>query len=111
MKKDLAYYKRLAYGRVVKKETDGDDEYWVATFAELPGCLADGATRPEAILNLNEAFDEYITAHIEWRKPIPEPDRVVRARGRVRQLPTQQSTSSGPKGISRIPGTDSVSYA
>lgn len=110
MKKDLVYYKGLAYRRLVEKEKEGDEEYWIATFKELPGCLADGATRQEAILSLNEAFDEYIAAHIGWRKPIPEPDWVVRARGKVRQIPKQKSTSS-LKGMSRIPGTDSHSYA
>lgn len=112
MTKDLAYYKALAYKRFVEEVEDDDGEaYWVATFEELPGCLADGSSRQEAILTLNEVFDEYIVAHIEWRKPIAEPDRVVKARGRVRQIPTQKSTSSGPRGTAQIPGTDSVSYA
>ncbi len=107
MKKDLTYYQGLGYRRRIQLVTEDEGvPFWVATFEELPGCLSDGETRSEAILHLNEAFDEFITAHLEWRKPIPEPDRIVRARGRFRKYWDQKDTSSGPKSKVEMPRTD-----
>jgi predicted RNase H-like HicB family nuclease len=78
----LAEYRSLPYRREVRLISDEDGTYYVASFSELPGLLADGETRAEAVMNLSQAFDDYINAHLEWGEDIPEPDgseRIVAA--------------------------------
>jgi predicted RNase H-like HicB family nuclease len=40
----------------------GEDDYWVAECPSLPGCISQGRTREEAILNIREAIQGYIAA-------------------------------------------------
>ena len=40
----------------------GEDGYWIAECPSLPGCVSQGKTREEAILNVKEAIVGYITA-------------------------------------------------
>lgn len=95
MKKDLDYYRLLPYARrMEREEEEGAEPYWVARVDELGGCIAHGATRPEAILQLNIAFDEYIEAMLEWGKDIPEPERTVKVRGRFKRLPAEPTVTS-----------------
>jgi len=50
----------------------GEDGYWVAECLSLPGCISQGITREEAISNIKEAIDVYITALEEDSLPVPE---------------------------------------
>jgi predicted RNase H-like HicB family nuclease len=50
----------------------GEDNYWIAECPSLPGCLSQGKTRDEAILNIKEAIHAYIMALEEDRLPVPE---------------------------------------
>src|ERR1051325_1241266 len=73
-KKDLRYYKRLPYTLRTEPARDSDGTtYWLAQFEELPGCKTDGATEGDAINNLHELFDEFISSAIADRLPIKEP--------------------------------------
>lgn len=38
----------------------GGESYWLATVAELPGCIASGASRDEAVANARRAFGGYL---------------------------------------------------
>ena len=40
----------------------GEDGYWVAECPSLPGCISQGRTREEAVLNIREAIRGYIAA-------------------------------------------------
>jgi predicted RNase H-like HicB family nuclease len=40
----------------------GEDNCWVAECPSLPGCVSQGATKPEAIANIKEAIHGYIEA-------------------------------------------------
>lgn len=52
--------------------SDEDDSY-IAEVPELPGCIADGATRSEVLANAETIINEWIeTARIEGRE-IPTP--------------------------------------
>ena len=42
--------------------TPGEDGYWVAEVPSLPGCISQGKTREEALTNIREAIDGYISA-------------------------------------------------
>lgn len=50
-----------------------EDDAFIAEVPELPGCAADGATRREALENVEAAIQEWIETTKELGRPIPEP--------------------------------------
>ncbi len=50
----------------------GEDGYWVAECPSLPGCVTQGKDKEEAIRNVREAIQGYITALQEDGLPVPE---------------------------------------
>ncbi|HEY3473816.1 MAG TPA: type II toxin-antitoxin system HicB family antitoxin [Anaerolineales bacterium] len=50
----------------------GEDGYFVAECPSLPGCISQGQTREEAIVNIKEAIAGYIAALQEDSLPIPD---------------------------------------
>jgi len=52
----------------------GEDGYWVAECPSLAGCVSQGKTREEAIMNARDAIREYVAALEEDDLPVP-PDR------------------------------------
>jgi predicted RNase H-like HicB family nuclease len=76
--KTLEYYKRLPYTLRLDLITEQDgSKYLTAEYVELRGCKTDGDTEVEAVTNLQELFDDYITAHIEMGTAIPEPEPLI----------------------------------
>jgi predicted RNase H-like HicB family nuclease len=49
----------------------GEDNYWVAECPSLAGCISQGKTKEEAIINIKEAIEGYINALKEDNIPIP----------------------------------------
>lgn len=73
--KDVAYYRRLPYTRQVDLRRDSDGSvYYVARIKEMPSLRMDGETREEALLKLDETFDDWIESMLEMGDEIPEPD-------------------------------------
>jgi antitoxin HicB len=54
-------------------EIVGDGEVFAATVPELPGCVAEGATREEALSNLQDALESWLSAALESGIEIPSP--------------------------------------
>ena len=50
----------------------GDDGYWVAECPSLPGCISQGVSKEDAMLNIKEAIKGYINALQEDNIEIPE---------------------------------------
>ncbi len=50
----------------------GEDGYWVAECPSLPGCVSQGRSREEAIVNIREAIQGYVAALEEDGLPVPE---------------------------------------
>jgi predicted RNase H-like HicB family nuclease len=50
----------------------GEDGYWVAECPTLTGCISQGKTKQEAIVNIKEAIDLYIEVLQEKGLPVPE---------------------------------------
>ena len=50
-----------------------EDDAFIATVPELPGCAADGVSQEEAIQNLEVVIDEWIATAKELKRPIPPP--------------------------------------
>ncbi len=53
--------------------TQEDGGGFLVTFPDLPGCMADGETMEEAILEAKGALDCWMKACFEWGKDIPAP--------------------------------------
>jgi predicted RNase H-like HicB family nuclease len=50
----------------------GEDGYWVAECPSLPGCVSQGKTREEALVNIKEAIEGYLIVLEEDHLPVPE---------------------------------------
>ena len=50
----------------------GEDGYWVVECPSLPGCVSQGKTKEEALVNIKEAIRGYVAALEEDGLPIPE---------------------------------------
>ena len=50
-----------------------EDEAFIAEVPELAGCETDGATRQEALANLEIVIGEWMDTARELGRPIPEP--------------------------------------
>lgn len=72
--KSIAYYRQLPYRRkaVLVEEEDGA-RYFVAHVAEIPWINIDGDTREEALMRLDEIFDDAIQSMLDASDDIPEP--------------------------------------
>ena len=56
---------------ILEKEADGG---YVATVPALPGCVSQGDTRDEVIVNIREAAELYIEDCVENGDPVPQED-------------------------------------
>lgn len=52
-----------------------DDQAFIAEVPELPGCMADGKTRQEAIANAEVIIKEWIDIAIEDGEEVPHPQQ------------------------------------
>ena len=52
--------------------SDEDDAY-LAEVPELPGCMADGKTKSEALANVEQVIQEWIETATETGRAIPKP--------------------------------------
>jgi predicted RNase H-like HicB family nuclease len=50
-----------------------EDDAFIAEVPELAGCAADGATRQEAVANVEVVIAEWLETARELGRPIPEP--------------------------------------
>ena len=50
----------------------GEDGYYVVECPSLPGCLSQGHTKEEALVNIKEAIQVYTEALQDQGLPIPE---------------------------------------
>lgn len=72
--KTLEEYLKLPYKLEIIPDTE--ETGYVASYPELPGCISCGETMAEAIANVEEAKKEWLTAAIEDKVTINEPDSV-----------------------------------
>lgn len=64
-----------AYAHVVAPLSEEDGGGYLITFPDLPGCMSDGETLEEVQTNGRDAFNSWIAAQVDMKRPIPEPTR------------------------------------
>jgi predicted RNase H-like HicB family nuclease len=50
----------------------GEDGYWVAEVPSLPGCISQGKTRSEALVNIREAIQGYVASLEQDHISVPD---------------------------------------
>lgn len=50
-----------------------EDQAFLVEVPELPGCMADGKTREEALANAGIVIEEWIATAKELGRPVPKP--------------------------------------
>jgi len=50
----------------------GEDGYWVVECPSLPGCVSQGKSKEEAVANIREAIEVYVSALKQDNLPVPE---------------------------------------
>lgn len=70
MAKDLEFFMNKNYRVSLYFDPEG---YWVAEHPELPGCIADGETAPEALSSLDITRELWMESRLATGLEIPEP--------------------------------------
>jgi antitoxin HicB len=71
------------YAIVVEPLKTEDGGGWIATVPALPGCMGDGETREEAMIDALSAIDEWKDAARQLGRDIPGPSALGQWRQRV----------------------------
>ncbi len=70
-----APYPFEAYAHLVAPLSEEDGGGYMITFPDLPGCMSDGDTLDEVLVNGRDAFNSWIAAQVDLKLTIPEPTR------------------------------------
>lgn len=76
--KDLSYYLSLRYP-VEAYESEGGGYFVI--HPDLDGCMAEGATREEAVANLADSRQLWIEARLAGGYTVPEPATLIKKGG------------------------------
>ena len=63
------------YNIVIEALSDEDGGGYLATVPQLPGCMADGETRAEALARIEDAMLTWEFMAGEMNRAVPNPDR------------------------------------
>jgi antitoxin HicB len=58
----------MKYRIIIEQDEDG---VFVAECPSLPGCISQGYTRNEAIINIKDAMEGYLASLVKHGEPIP----------------------------------------
>jgi antitoxin HicB len=75
-KKTLDYYFSLKYPFKIETITEEDGGGYMITYTDLPGCISDGETIEELLLNGEDAKRAWIQTAYEKSMEIPEPNSI-----------------------------------
>jgi predicted RNase H-like HicB family nuclease len=62
-----------AYGHIIAPLSEDDGGGYMITFPDLPGCMSDGETLEETLINGRDAFNSWIAAQVDMKRQIPAP--------------------------------------
>ena len=80
---DLIRYLALSYPSVVDADTCGETRCYVARHPDLRGCMSHGTTPEEAMANLREVRELYLSTLLENGVRPPEPGAALAAASAV----------------------------
>lgn len=72
--------KTFAYPFEMRPLSDEEGGGWLIAFPDLPGCISDGETPEEAMVNGKDAVAAWISAMQASGAEIPKPGEAVRGR-------------------------------
>lgn len=72
---------RLAYAILVEPLPLEDGGGFLATVLDLPGCMSDGETPEEALVNVQDAIAAWIEAAQDMGHSVPPPSRKLALAG------------------------------
>jgi antitoxin HicB len=75
-KKTLDYYFSLKYPFKIETISEEDGGGYMITYTDLPGCISDGETIEELLLNGEDAKRAWIQTAYEKSVEIPEPNSI-----------------------------------
>lgn len=105
MSRDLEYYRLQPYARTFEIRTEGSERYHLYRIREIPTIAGDGATKDEALRNLRDAFDDYITWALDEGLEIPDASRLVTLDPAPDVRATRVSADTGTKTTPAAPRT------
>ena len=88
MNKNLEYYLNLPWSFII--QWSDEDECYVASIAELDGCMSHGDTLEEATYMIKDALKCHLSAMLKYNDPIPEPLKAVDFKGNISYRTTPQ---------------------
>jgi predicted RNase H-like HicB family nuclease len=62
-----------AYGHIISPLSADDGGGYMISFPDLPGCMSDGETLEEVLVNGRDAFTCWIAAQVDMGREIPAP--------------------------------------
>lgn len=62
-----------SYGHIIAPLLKDDGGGYMITFPDLPGCMSDGETLEQALVNGKDAFNGWIAAQVDMGRQIPVP--------------------------------------
>lgn len=80
-KKNLEYYLNLPWS--YRFEWSDEDECYIASIAELKGCMSHGDTISEATEMIQDALKSYISCSLHYGDEISEPLKPVDFKGKI----------------------------
>jgi antitoxin HicB len=67
---------KLPYPVIISPLSEKDGGGFLATVPDLPGCISDGETPEEAIVNVQDAIAVWLEAARDMGREIPVPSKV-----------------------------------
>ncbi len=69
----------IEYPVLIEPLSADDGGGFVATVPDLPGCMSDGETAQEALVNVQDAIAAWIEAAESMGRPVPRPSQRMSA--------------------------------
>lgn len=60
----------------------GEDSYWVVECPSLPGCISQGKTKKDALVNIQEAIEAYVESMRKHGEAVPSDRKIETAAAR-----------------------------
>src|SRR5665213_2867624 len=76
-------YMELPYHITLVRDVAEDRTGWVASVAELPGCIAQGESQQEALANLSEVMESWLEYMLEEGNEVPLPAEEPTRNGKI----------------------------